>query len=140
MPSSFALSLLALALFYPCQHAQVPIPISPPGFTYGKGSANAHIQLDVFVDLLCPDSKAAYPALQDVAANLSSNIFLLRFHQFPLPYHRNAFPIAQASETITHALGKDKFTLWMETVYKVQDRSYLYYNTIDKSLTLIMFM
>ncbi|OQR83001.1 hypothetical protein ACHHYP_15253 [Achlya hypogyna] len=101
--------------------AQVPIPASPPGFTYASGSAEAHIQLDMFIDLLCPDSKAAYPALQQVVANLSSTDFRLRFHQFPLPYHHNAYSFAQASRTITHALGEDKFTRWMETVYAHQD-------------------
>jgi len=100
---------------------QVPIPSRPPGYTYANGHADAFIQLDMFIDLLCPDSKAAYPALKQVAAKLLPSQFRLRFHQFPLPYHRNAFPVAQASRTITHALGDHTFTLWMETIYANQD-------------------
>ncbi|ETW09294.1 hypothetical protein H310_01686 [Aphanomyces invadans] len=111
-----ATTLAALA----CVHGRVPIPTAPLGFTYGQGSANATVQLDAFVDLLCPDSKAAYPALKQLAETLP-NQFLLRFHQFPLPYHHQGFPIAQATHTITHALGRDTFVKWLETVYDVQD-------------------
>ncbi|RHY55636.1 hypothetical protein DYB38_003133 [Aphanomyces astaci] len=111
--------------------AQVPIPSKPLGFTYGNGSADAAVQLEVFFDLLCPDSKAAYPALQQLAGNLSSSQFRLRIHQFPLPYHHQAFSIAQASRTITHALGQDKFATWLETVYDVQDQ---YWNKQTENL------
>ncbi|KDO34647.1 hypothetical protein SPRG_00709 [Saprolegnia parasitica CBS 223.65] len=123
--------LLALATAVGLATAQVPIPASPPGFTYAQGSADAHIQLDMFIDLLCPDSKAAYPALQQVAANLSSSAFRLRFHQFPLPYHHNAYSFAQASRTIAHALGDDTFTRWMEAVYANQDA---YWNKATETL------
>ena len=52
----------------------VPIPRRPPrGFVYRGGSSNgqgetcfAPVELAVFVDLLCPDSTDAWPALMEV--------------------------------------------------------------------------
>ncbi|KAF0694159.1 Aste57867_14946 [Aphanomyces stellatus] len=111
--------------------AQVPIPKAPLGFTYGNGSATAPVQLEVFFDLLCPDSKAAYPGLQDLAAKLSPQQFRLRIHQFPLPYHQQAYSFAEATRTITHALGDQAFTPWLEAVYGVQAQ---YWNEATENL------
>ncbi|KAF0735199.1 hypothetical protein Ae201684P_002648 [Aphanomyces euteiches] len=101
--------------------AQVPVPPTPPGFTIGHGSASANVQLEVFVDLLCPYSKMAYPALKQLVQHESPDRFRLRVHQFPLPYHHQAFSVAQASETISFALGRETFETWMEAVFEEQD-------------------
>ncbi|CAK4685447.1 hypothetical protein LEN26_005648 [Aphanomyces euteiches] len=131
MKSALLTIVALLATSCSTVQGQVPIPVTPPGFTYGDGSADAPIQLEVFVDLLCPDSKAAHPGLKDLAARLSPEKFRLRIHQFPLPYHQQAYSFAQASQTITHALGADKFTKWLEAVYDVQDQ---YWNLQTENL------
>jgi len=55
-PLLFLLSFLAFPI-----HAQPPIPTQPQGFLLsGNASLAAPIQLEIFVDLLCPDSAAAW--------------------------------------------------------------------------------
>ncbi|RHZ10326.1 hypothetical protein DYB31_001956 [Aphanomyces astaci] len=100
---------------------QVPLPSSPPGFTIGKGCLNSSVQLDVFMDLLCPFSKDAFRGLKRLVHHLSPSDFRLRVHQFPLPYHQQAYSVAQASETIVFALGRDSFETWMDAVFVNQD-------------------
>ncbi|ETW06777.1 hypothetical protein H310_02934, partial [Aphanomyces invadans] len=89
--------------------AQVPVPASPPGYTIGNGSAEASVQLEVFVDLLCPYSKDAFGALKRLVHHASPSRFRLRVHPFPLPYHHQAYSVAQASETIHLATKRHNF-------------------------------
>ncbi|TYZ59446.1 hypothetical protein PybrP1_012785 [[Pythium] brassicae (nom. inval.)] len=111
---------------------KLPIPGKPPGFTVGGGSADAGVQLETFVDLLCPDSKSAYPGLKKLAEHYARDELRVKFVLFPLPYHQHAFAAAEAAFTITTALGDDRFTLWLETMYANQD---IFWNKPTKDLT-----
>lgn len=44
--------LFVFALFGSAVNAQLPIPSKPPGFTYGRGRADAGVQLETYVDLV----------------------------------------------------------------------------------------
>ncbi|KAJ0399575.1 hypothetical protein P43SY_009634 [Pythium insidiosum] len=119
------LSRIALAISAVCVElvsAQLPTPTKPPGFTYGHGSADAGVQLEAYIDLLCPFSKAALPGLRDVAAHYAPDEFRLRFVLFPLPYHQHAYAAAESAFTITEALGEAQFPRWLETVYDNQSK------------------
>ncbi len=48
--------------------AQTPIPNRPDGVVF-KGNYDAHVVIDVFVDLMCPDSRTIYPVMNELAAN-----------------------------------------------------------------------
>lgn len=48
-------------------------------------------------------------------------------HLFPLPYHHNAFSVAQAAMTVAHALHPSKFQVWMETMYNNQEMYVRFY-------------
>lgn len=43
---------LAVAATLSCASAQLPIPKEPPGFSIGKGSADAKVQLETYIDLV----------------------------------------------------------------------------------------
>lgn len=43
---------LAVVAALSCVSAQLPIPNEPPGFTIGKGSADAKVQLETYIDLV----------------------------------------------------------------------------------------
>ena len=47
--------------------AQVSVPNRPNGLAYMKGDSSAPVQIDLFVDLMCPDSKLVFPVLLKVA-------------------------------------------------------------------------
>lgn len=73
------------------------IPHEQPGFLYnaGKGTKEAPVLVEVFMDLLCPHSKQAWPTLKAVAEGYGPNAVRFVFHLFPLPYHTFAFIAAK---------------------------------------------
>ena len=74
--------------------AQIPIPNRPLGFPYGS-KGQSLIQLDAFLDLACPDSKTAFPTLNQVADHYGVSNLRLNVLMFPLPFHRTAWLAAQ---------------------------------------------
>lgn len=70
--------------------AQIPIPKQALGFPYGS-EGQSQVQLDAFLDLACPDSKAAFPVLEAVADHYGVTNLRLNAIMFPLPYHRAAW-------------------------------------------------
>ncbi|OWZ22815.1 hypothetical protein PHMEG_0002405 [Phytophthora megakarya] len=108
------------------------IPRRPPGFTLGSGSADAGVQLESYIDLLCPDSKTAYPGLKKLVEHYGADELRVRFVLFPLPYHQHAFATAEAAFTITTALGDKSFIQWLETIYANQD---IFWNKATKDLS-----
>ncbi|KAF0694625.1 Aste57867_14521 [Aphanomyces stellatus] len=99
---------------------EAPIPKTPYGFTYADGAADAPIQIDFFLDLLCPYSRDAYPNVTKIATDFPDKI-RVRFHHFPLPYHRNAFLLHHAAQALVNVTGSDAaFASWAEAVYKDQ--------------------
>ncbi|ETV69595.1 hypothetical protein, variant [Aphanomyces astaci] len=98
------------------------IPTTTPGFTYKDGLPQAPVQLQVFIDLLCPYSKAAYPALKQLGDAFEGKDFRLTFQVLPLPFHRNAFLAAQSTVSVVHSVGVQSFVPWLETIYANQDK------------------
>jgi protein-disulfide isomerase len=77
----------------------LPLPPKPFGFSRGESSAPIHIEL--FLDMVCPDSRTALFELEKVYPYYDSNV-RLTIHLFPLPYHRNAFMSTQAAYVVNH--------------------------------------
>ena len=48
------------------------------------------MRVDFFLDLVCADTKNAWPVIKEVIQTYGRDV-RWRFHQFPLPYHTNAF-------------------------------------------------
>ncbi|CAH0480814.1 unnamed protein product [Peronospora belbahrii] len=119
---TLAVVLSASLLLSVCINAQVPIPGEPPGFTIGRGSGKARVQLETYIDLLCPYSKAAYNGVKALADHYESGEFRVKVVIFPLPFHQYGFTVAESVYTITSALGDDYFTPWLEVLYENQER------------------
>ncbi|XP_071491375.1 uncharacterized protein [Diadema antillarum] len=102
---------------------QAPIPPRPPGFVYCAASGDCPVVLEAFVDLICPDSKAAWPVYKEVA-NYYGNV-TLKFSAllFPLPYHRAAMMAAQGT-FIADALNSATTFAWMDEVFSKQEALY----------------
>ncbi|KJE93977.1 hypothetical protein CAOG_04686 [Capsaspora owczarzaki ATCC 30864] len=100
--------------------AQVPIPSRPDGFAYANGSPAAPLQIDLFVDLLCPDSQAIWPTLKQVADHYGAPTLRLVTHIFPLPYHHNAYYAAQGTQVVA-AANVNAVYKWLDAVFAAQD-------------------
>lgn len=91
------LSILVLASFGAAEQI-TPIPDRvQQGFVLGN--ANATYTLEAYFDHLCSDSAAAWPGLYSYWQD-NSDWLQLVIHIFPLPYHYNAFWVAQAGKFI----------------------------------------
>ncbi|XP_003731415.2 uncharacterized protein LOC585517 [Strongylocentrotus purpuratus] len=99
--------------------AQAPIPLRPPGFFYSTGSCDAPIQLESFLDLICPDSKAAWRTYQKVADYYGPDTVRFSALMFPLPYHRAAMAAAQGA-FVADMLDSNKTYSWLNTAFDKQ--------------------
>ena len=81
--------------------ASVPIPTQPPGMVLGNGSASAPVQIEVFLELLCPDSRDAWRILKTLSRVYEATKVRIVIHQFPLPYHSNGFVVTQVMFPLT---------------------------------------
>ena len=104
---------------------QVPIPSREVGFVYKNGAADAPIKLDIYIDLICPDSQEALPHVLEVANYYGPDNLRLRTHLFPLPYHRNGFYAAKVGVWFSTGggvgVGEGNMTVYL------RDRSALRY-------------
>ena len=101
MNIKLTLTVLALCSALAACSQYVPFPPTPDG--YSIGSSNPILWIEAWLDLACSDCQASYPIIY--AALQSYNIKTnpdLKFtaHLFPLPYHRNAFILAQGARII----------------------------------------
>ncbi|OQR84470.1 hypothetical protein ACHHYP_13342 [Achlya hypogyna] len=114
--------------------AVADIPTTTPGFVYKGGLATAPVQLEIFIDPLCPYSKAAYPAMKKLEQAFKGSELRITFQVLPLPFHKHAFTVAQSASTLVHLLGIKVFPPWIETIYANQDKLY---NLPTKDLTAV---
>ncbi|XP_078599278.1 uncharacterized protein LOC144874688 [Branchiostoma floridae x Branchiostoma japonicum] len=83
----------------------LPLPDIPTGYVYKNGNPLAPIQIEIFGDLVCPDFRAAFPILKEVADWYGPNLVCLKIHLFPLPYHKYAFLTHQVLHIIEPMIG-----------------------------------
>lgn len=114
-------SVVFLTLAVIAVNAQVPIPPKPTGLTYKNGSSEAPIQFEIYIDLICPDSKNAFPTVLKVADYYSSHL-RLQVHQFPLPYHRFAYLASMGVFSTINRYGADKTFSYMAAMFNSQPR------------------
>ena len=113
--------------------AQVPIPSRPEGYGVG-GPADAHVVVEMFLDLLCPDCKASWPTALQVIQAYGTKIHF-RIHTFPLPYHTNAFVVSQGLHVVANATTRnlDAIFQYATKVFENQER---WYNGATQSMTM----
>ena len=113
--------------------AQVPIPSRPDGYGVG-GPADAHVVVEMFLDPLCPDCKAAWPTALQVIQAYGTKIHF-RIHTFPLPYHTNSFVASQGLHVVANATNRnlDAIFQYATKIFENQER---WYNDATKTMTM----
>ncbi|GBG26398.1 Hypothetical Protein FCC1311_026192 [Hondaea fermentalgiana] len=109
--------VLSLAQMLAVVHGQaVPIPATYDG--YSQGPADAQVHVEFFYDLMCPNCRDSWPAINETMVHYgSSGPLRITMHTFPLPYHHNAFLVAE----VAHALGPEHVWTWMDVIYAHQE-------------------
>lgn len=85
---------ILFALLLSIVTSQVPIPKRKLGYIFGDVKGLTLVNVDAFLGPVCPDSKEVFPTLLQLANHYGTEVFTLRMHMFPLPYHRNSFLVA----------------------------------------------
>ena len=124
MNIKFTFTILALCSAFVACTQYVPFPPTPDGFTIG--SSNPILWIEAWIDLACSDSLASYPiiyqALQTYNINTNPNL-TFTIHLFPLPYHHNAFILAQGARIIAdNALNQQDIWDYVNLTFTNQDK------------------
>jgi len=113
---------------------QTPIPPRPDG--YPSGSPSAPVVLEAFFDLLCPDSKASWPTIQQVIQHYGSENLYFIFHTFPLPYHTFSFIANQGMHVLAHLTNNSNKAVYdFASLMFGQQEMYYNANTMNSSTT-----
>jgi len=133
MSQSLFVCVLLFFVFVVGVSGQTPIPTRPDG--YPVGMATAPVVLEAFYDLLCPDSKASWPAIQQVISNYGMNLYFI-FHTFPLPYHTFSFIANQGMHVIANITNNNQKVIY-QYASLIFDQQAMYYNapTMNSSTT-----
>jgi protein-disulfide isomerase len=130
MTSIFVFIVVALATFV---SAQVPIPTRPDGYGVG-GPADAHVVVEMFLDLLCPDCQATWPIILQVVQYYGTKIHF-RIHTFPLPYHTNAFIVAQGLHVVANVTNRDLDAIFRYATKTFESQA-MWYNSATLNMTI----
>jgi len=82
----------------------MPIPKRYPGIYFPIN--DGLVQLELFADPLCPACLAAWPVIQQLIGNYSTQLQVI-VHLLPLPYHTWAFVVTQALRAV-NAINNSK--------------------------------
>ncbi|CAL1528759.1 unnamed protein product [Lymnaea stagnalis] len=111
---------LGLLLLFPIISAQVATPPRPIGFVYNGGKSTAKVHVDIYIDLVCPDSRDAWPGVKAAALHYGPDQLRLTVLLFPLPYHQNAFYASRAAYVIHKLSNGTKTFDWIERILSQQ--------------------
>lgn len=86
--------------------------------TYVKGDKAAQILWIEYSDLECPFCKRLHDsgAIKNLEAKYGSKL-ALAFKHYPLPFHPQAMPAAQAAECVGEAGGSAKYFAFVESIF-----------------------
>ena len=96
----------------------VPIPPRADGLLIGP--ADGQYQIDMFIDLICPDCKAAWPIINKVLNRTQEYGVNLRVHFFPLPYHNAAFLMARLAHIVAKNSSNTATRAFVDYIFDIQ--------------------
>jgi hypothetical protein len=76
--------------------------------------------VDVYIDLLCPDSRDTFHSLTALKEE-SPEDWELRWHVLALPYHHNSFIVAGGAFLVANKLGPTGFFAYLDRMYTMDD-------------------
>lgn len=83
---------------------QIPVPASAPR----KGARNGKVVIQQFSDYQCPFCTRVEPTVDQIVKQYSDKVTLV-WRNYPLPFHSNAKPAAEASAEVFAQGGAEKF-------------------------------
>lgn len=99
----------------PDQVYEIPVPRNAPS----HGPANARVVIQEFSDFQCPFCSRVNPTLDRVLEEYGNRVRIV-WRDYPLPFHQQAGPAAQASREIFRQRGNDGFWAYHALLFENQ--------------------
>ncbi|MCB9594672.1 MAG: thioredoxin domain-containing protein [Sandaracinaceae bacterium] len=96
-------------------HYDVPLPARAPT----RGPASAPVTIQVFSDFQCPFCARVNPTMEQVVETYPSDVRIVWRH-YPLPFHQNAMPAAEASVEVYEQAGDAAFWAYHDLLFENQ--------------------
>jgi hypothetical protein len=95
-----------------------PIPVSSKDPMWGK--RDAPVTIVMWSDFQCPYCSRVEPTLQHVKDAYGPDKVRIIWKNYPLPFHQNAKPAAEAAVGVFEMAGNDAFWKWHDSDFKNQ--------------------
>ncbi|NOY90349.1 MAG: thioredoxin domain-containing protein [Deltaproteobacteria bacterium] len=102
---------------------RIPVPANAPS----KGNANASVVIQQFSDFQCPFCSRVEPTVEQIMREYGTRVRIV-WRNYPLPFHPNATPAANAAMEVFRQGGNDKFWAYHNLIFSNQpdlDRAHL---------------
>jgi protein-disulfide isomerase len=84
-----------------------------------KGNSNAKVVIEQFSDFQCPFCSRVEPTIKQVEEQYGSKVKII-WRNYPLPFHQNAMPAAEAAMEVFSQGGNEKFWKYHELLFANQ--------------------
>jgi len=84
-----------------------------------KGNANAKVVIQQFSDFQCPFCTRVEPTVKQIVDTYGSKVKVV-WRNYPLPFHQNAMPAAEAATEVFLQAGPEKFWKYHELLFANQ--------------------
>lgn len=93
--------------------------ISVPRTAPSRGPANARVTIQLFSDFECPFCNRIRPTLDRILQEYPRDVRVV-WRDYPLPFHTNAMPAAEAAREVFRQGGNDAFWRYHDLVFENQ--------------------
>ena len=103
------------------------IPVPAATVSPQQGPATAPVTIQIFSDFQCPFCSRVEPTVHDFMERYQGRVRLV-WRNYPLPFHQNAMPAAEAAMEVFHQRGAAAFWQYHDTLFSHQqeiDRAHL---------------
>ncbi len=94
---------------------EIAVPRNAPS----RGPANAPVTLQLFSDFQCPFCGRIRPSLDQVEERFGRQVRIV-WRNYPLPFHQNAMPAAEAAMEVFAQGGNEKFWQYHDLLFENQ--------------------
>ncbi|MCC6876620.1 MAG: thioredoxin domain-containing protein [Sandaracinaceae bacterium] len=95
---------------------QIPVPRNAPS---RGGPANAPVTVQLFSDFQCPFCGRVRPTLDQIEERFGRQVRIV-WRNYPLPFHQNAMPAAEAATEVFAQGGNEKFWAFHDLLFENQ--------------------
>lgn len=99
----------------PDQVYEIAVPRNAPT----RGPANARVTIQIFSDFECPFCSRIGPTLDQVVERYGNQVRIV-WRDYPLPFHQNAGPAAEAAREVFAQGGSPKFWQYHDLLFQNQ--------------------